>query len=69
MAQNRDDETVREILRRKRGSIRTAALEPGSPSWDDILDLTCEEISRRARSRKPGYKTFKKLLSAGEYDK
>jgi hypothetical protein len=69
MAQNRDDETVREILRRKKGSIRNAALGPGSPSWDDIVDLTWEEITRRAKNREPGYKTFKKLLSAGEYDK
>ena len=69
MAQNRDDETVRDILRRKRGSIRTAPLEPGSPSWDDVMDLTWDEITRRAKSREPGFKTFKKLLSAGEYDK
>jgi len=69
MAQNRDDETVREILRRKRGSIRSAALEPGSPGWDEILDLTWEELTRRAKSRETGYKTLKKLLSAGEYDK
>jgi len=69
MAQNRDDETVREILRRKRGSIRSAALEPGSPSWDEIIDLTWEEISQRAKNRETGFKTYKKLLSAGEYDK
>jgi hypothetical protein len=69
MARNRDDESVREILRRKRGSIRSAALEPGSPSWDEILDLTWEELTRRAKNREAGYKTFKKLLSAGEYDK
>jgi len=69
MARNRDDETVREILRRKRGSIRGAALEPGSPSWNDILDLTWEELTRRAKNRETGFKTFKKLLSQGEYDK
>jgi hypothetical protein len=69
MAQNRDDETVREILRRKRASIRNAALEPGSPSWDDVLGLTWEEITRRAKNRETGFKTFKKLLSSGEYDK
>jgi hypothetical protein len=69
MAQNRDDETVREILRRKRGSVRTAALDPGSPSWDEILDLPWAEITQRAKDREAGFKTFKKLLSAGEYDK
>ena len=33
-------QTVREILGRKKASIRQAPLDPGSPSWDDILDLT-----------------------------
>ncbi len=61
--------TVREILAGKKGSIRQASLDPGSPSWDDILDLAWEELVRRARTRVPGYKTFKKLLSKGEYDK
>jgi hypothetical protein len=61
--------TVREILKGKKASIKQAALDPGSPSWDDILDLTWEEIHERAKRRIPGYKTFKKLLSAGEYDK
>ena len=69
MAQNGDDETVSEILRRKRGSIRSAALEPGSPSWDDIAELTWDEITQRAKNRETGFKTFKKLLSSGEYDK
>jgi hypothetical protein len=33
------------------------------------MDLTWEEISRRAKLREPGFATFKKLLSKGEYDK
>jgi hypothetical protein len=37
---NDDDETVREILQRKKGSIRQASLGSGSPSWDDIMDET-----------------------------
>ncbi len=61
--------TVREILRGKQGRIKQAPLGPGSPSWNDIMDLTWEELVRRARSRVPGYGTFKKLLSSGEYDK
>jgi hypothetical protein len=32
--------TVAEILTEKKASIRDAALPPGSPSWDEILDLT-----------------------------
>jgi hypothetical protein len=32
--------TMAEILTTKRGNITKARLEPGSPSWDDILHLT-----------------------------
>jgi hypothetical protein len=69
MPANRDDETVREILKRKRGAIKDAGLEPGSPSWDDILDLTWEEITERAKNRETGFKTFKKLLGKSKYDR
>ncbi|MCI0461636.1 MAG: hypothetical protein L0Z62_32195 [Gemmataceae bacterium] len=61
--------TVAEILKGKKASIKQAALDPGSPSWDEIMHLTWEEIHDRAKRRVPGYKTFKKLLSSGEYDK
>ncbi|HEY7156650.1 MAG TPA: hypothetical protein VH575_21960 [Gemmataceae bacterium] len=61
--------TVAEILARKRGSIKQAALDPGSPSWDDILHLTWEEIDRRAKQRMPGYQTIRKLLSDTEHNK
>jgi len=61
--------TVADILQRKRASIKDAALEEGAPSWDDILTLTWEEVVDRAKRRRPGFKTIKKLLSHGEYDK
>jgi hypothetical protein len=61
--------TVAEILRDKKASIKQAALEPGSPSWDEIMDLTWEDIQDRAKRREVGYKTIKKLLSSQEYDK
>lgn len=61
--------TVEEILRGKKASVRDASLETGSPSWDEILDLTWEEVVERAKRRTPGYKTFKKLLGSREYDK
>jgi hypothetical protein len=61
--------TVREILRGRQASIRDVALSPGSPPWDDVLDLTWEELTERAKRRVPGYKTIKKLLGAREYDK
>ena len=61
--------TVREILSGKKASIRDVALPPGSPPWDDVLDLTWEQLTERAKRRVPGYKTIKKLLGAREYDK
>ena len=60
--------TVREILRGKRASIKQAALDPGSPSWDDIMDEFWEEIVRRATRRERGYRTIKKLLSDKRFD-
>ncbi len=69
MPENSDNETVADILKRKLGKIRQAPLEPGSPSWDDILGETWRSIRRKARQRKTGYKTFRKLLTDGEYDK
>jgi hypothetical protein len=61
--------TVSDILQGKRASIKDAELEQGSPSWDDIRDLTWEEVVARAKKREPGFKTIKKLLSKGEYDR
>jgi len=61
--------TVREILRLKRARIKNAPLEAGSPSWDDILDLTWEELVARKQRGEPGFKTFHKLLKQKEYDK
>ena len=61
--------TVREILKSKRGAILRARLAKGSPSWDDIMDLTWEEIEWRQKRRVRGFKTFYKLLNEREYDK
>jgi hypothetical protein len=60
--------TVREILRGKTGGIRQAPLEPGSPGWDDIMDLTWEDIVRRAKRREKGFQTIKKLLGDKRFD-
>jgi len=62
------DKTVEEILKTKKGSIKRAPLEPGSPSWDDIAKLTLAEIKRRKENGEVGYKTFYKLLTQGEYN-
>lgn len=69
MAANADTETVADILARKKGSVRQAPLEAGSPSWEEIQGLTWAEIKDRARKRVTGYKTFRKLLSDSEYDR
>ena len=61
--------TVAEILKNKRASIKRARLEKGSPSWDDILYLTWEEIVEKHQRRDRGFKTFYKLLNQKEYDK
>jgi hypothetical protein len=62
--------TVAEILKRyKQGYIKQVPLPKGSPSWDDIMNLTWEEVVRRARKREPSFTTFKKLLIDQRFDK
>jgi hypothetical protein len=61
--------TAAEILKMKRGAIKRAPLETGSPSWDDIMHLTWEEIDARARRRERGFRTFRKLLKEARFDK
>jgi len=69
MPTNNDNETVADILKRKVGRIKQARLDPGSPSWDDIRSETWASIKRKARHRKTGYQTFRKLLSDPRFDK
>ncbi len=61
--------TVAEILTDKRGSVKNAPLDPGAPSWDDILHLTWEEVEEKARQREPGFSTFRKLLTDKRFNK
>jgi hypothetical protein len=60
---------VKDILKDKKGSIRNAPLEPGSPSWEDVQNMTWEEIEAAAKADKPGYRTIRKLLTDGRFDK
>jgi hypothetical protein len=69
MAHKNAKKKVRDILKGKKGSIKQADLEPGAPSWDDIQDLTWEEIEERAEADMPGYRTIRKLLSDKRFDK
>jgi hypothetical protein len=55
--------TVAEILKQKRAGIKNARLPRGSPSWDDIMHLTWEEIEEKAQGGERGFRTFQKLLS------
>ena len=61
--------TVEEVLRDKQARIRRAPLDPGSPDWDEILDLTWEDIEERADRNKPGFRTIKKLLNQKRFNK
>jgi hypothetical protein len=66
---NQPDETVAQILRRKLGSIKQAGLPPGSPTWDDIRQLTWAEIVAAKDRGEVGFKTFYKLLTNQRFDK
>jgi hypothetical protein len=61
--------TVAEILKSKRGSIKQVPLEAGSPSWDDIMELTWEEVDKKAQDREIGFDTFRKLLTNKRFNK
>jgi hypothetical protein len=69
MPENDDNETVADILKRKLGSIKQAPLDPGSPSWDEIAGETWASVKKKAKRKKPGYKTFRKLLTDRRFDK
>jgi hypothetical protein len=69
MPANNPNETVREILKRKKANVKQAALDPGSPGWGDIMDMTWAEVLDRAQKRLPGYQTLSKLLTSGRFDK
>jgi RHS repeat-associated protein len=62
-------QTVREVLKRKKGSIMQAPLPKGSPSWKEIMNMTMEEIEKAAKAGKEGFKTIKKLLTDSRFDK
>lgn len=61
--------TVREILKTKKARIKNAPLDDGSPSWDDIMQMTWEELVERQQRGEPGFDTFHKLLSQKRFEK
>lgn len=69
MAHKNAGRTVRDILIGKKGSVRNAPLEAGSPSWGEIEGMTWEEVEEQAEADVPGFKTIKKLLGDKRFDK
>ena len=61
--------TVADILKLKKANIKNAPLEKGSPSWDDIMHLTWEEVQDLAKKAEPGFRTIHKLLTRKRFDK
>jgi len=69
MAHKNAGKTVKVILTGKKGSIKSAVLDPGSPSWNEIGSLTWEDIVAKADAGVPGFRTIKKLLGDKRFDK
>jgi len=62
-------QTVADILKRKKGSIKQAHLPSGSPDWDTFMQMTWEQIEAGARTNRPGFKVVRKLLADKRFDK
>jgi hypothetical protein len=60
---------ISDILKTKRGSIKNAPLEQGSPSWDDVQEMTWGDIEDGVNRGLPGYRTIRKLLTDSRFDK
>jgi hypothetical protein len=60
---------VSEILKSKLGRVKQTPLDPGSPGWDEIQDMTWGAIEEGARQGKPGYATIRKLLTDSRFNK
>lgn len=69
MAHKNAGKTVGEILVGKKGSVRSAPLEEGSSSWNEVEAMTWEEVVEKAAASLPGFKTIKKLLGDKRFDK
>jgi RHS repeat-associated protein len=60
--------TIKEILKQKRGCIRNAPLPKGTPSWDDLLNMTWEELESMLKNT-DAWRTIRKLLTDKRFDK
>jgi hypothetical protein len=64
-----DGLSITEILKLKRGSVKQAPLPDQSPAWEDLSDMTWEELEACADANLPGFRTIRKLLSDRRFDK
>jgi hypothetical protein len=62
-------QTVADILRGKKASIKQARLPRGSPDWDAFMQMTWEQIEAGARANRPGFKVVRKLLTDKRFDR
>jgi len=69
IVQNSAGETVADILKRKKASIKQAPLPSGSPDWDTFMQMTWEHIEEGARANRLGFKVVRKLLTDKRFDK
>lgn len=60
------DQTVDEVLKSRKGSVKRAPLPKGSPSWEDIRHLTMKQVLERKQVGMVGYRVFWKLLTEKE---
>jgi len=65
------DQTVNDVLKTKRGSIKNAPLPPGGPSWNDLIrdSVTMETIRRLADKGETGFREIWKLLNEIRFNK
>gem|GEM_PF-1464198 len=63
------DQTVKDVLKQRKGSIKNAPLPLGGPSWNDLLPLTMEAIRQLADKGETGFKTIWKLLNDSRFYK
>lgn len=63
------DKSVEEILKGKKGSIKDAPKPSGSPSWDEVLNLTLSEVQKGAQQGLTGYKEIYKLLKDKRFNR
>ena len=61
--------SVADILKSKKGSIKNADLPEGSPTWNQVTKMTWEEIEAAAKANTTGFKTIKKLLTDGRFNR